>query len=349
MSNCLNNIKFNIDNIDNNKKIDKIDADTSIIDNNIINNNNNITNNNNDIDIINNKQIFSTENLLIDEYIEQYFQKLIVPLLPNMKNYKFAVSGPIAAGKSTLLQILYSLFNKYKFKIGILPEYINSDPEIGSELLDRFIKKDITNATFQNYILDVYKNSYLQIDNDINILMMERVPDDAILIFANITNCNTPEDMNEQTLFALYNKMLDYDKRYGFPSYLNDETEYITYFGNVNDIIINVIDIIAQDVKNKVKSRIIGLKADEKISASRIKKRGRVEELNYDINYLRQISHAYDVIFKIKDLNEIHKKKLKDELMLQNINNKDYLIQLEKINHKYNIRFTNIGRIVDEF
>ena len=35
--------------------------------------------------------------------------------------------------------------------------------------------------------------------------------------------------------------------------------------------------------------------------------------------------------------------------MLHNIDNKDYLIQLKKINHKYNIRFTNIGRIVDEF
>ena len=295
------------------------------------------------------KPIFSNENLFIDEYTEQYFNKVIVPLLPNMKNYKFAVSGPIAAGKSTLLQILYSLFNKNKFKIGILPEYINSDPKIGSELLDRFIKKDITNATFQNYILDVYRNSYLQIDKDINILMMERVPDDAILIFANITNCNTPEDMNEQTLFALYNKMIDYDKKYGFPSYFNNETEYITYFGNIDDIIINVIDIIASDIKNNVKSRIIGLKADEKISVSRIKKRGRVEELNYDINYLRQISHAYNEIFKIKDLNEIHKRKLKEQLEIKNINEQEYLNEIEKIDRKYNIRFTNIGRIVDEY
>jgi hypothetical protein len=148
--------------------------------------------------------------------------------------------------------------------------------------------------------------------------------------------------MNEQSLFALYNKMIDYDKRYGFPSYLDHNTKYITYFGNIDDVIINAIDIIADDIKNGVKSRIIGLKADEKISISRIKKRGRAEEMNYDINYLKQISHAYNEIFKIKDLN----KKYKDAL---NINDENYSKQVEMIDRKYNIRFTNIGRIVDEY
>jgi len=286
--------------------------------------------------------IFSTEELKIDSYIEDYFKKMLLPLKSKMKGYKFSVSGPISAGKSTLLEKLYMLFIKYEFNVGILQEYINSDPTIGSELLSRFIAGQTTNSTFQNYILDTYKNSYTKIDTNSNIIMMERVPDDSILIFANITNKNKPEDMYELTLYSLYEKMLKYDKLCDFPSYLDNDTHIESFIGNIDDIILSVIDTIANDIETGINKRIIGLKVDVNICISRIKRRGRKEESNYDPNYLSQIIHAYDEIFRIKNLNTLMKKQI-------DLNDNDYINKIEEINKKYNIRFTNMGRLIDMY
>lgn len=286
--------------------------------------------------------IFSTEDLKIDSYIEEYFKKMLLPLKSKMKGYKFSVSGPISAGKSTLLEKLYMLFIKYEFNVGILQEYINSDPTIGSELLSRFIAGQTTNSTFQNYILDTYKNSYAKIDTDSNIIMMERVPDDSILIFANITNKNKPEDMYELTLYSLYEKMLKYDKLCDFPSYLDNDTHIESFIGNIDDIILSVIDTIANDIERGINKRIIGLKVDVNICISRIKRRGRKEESNYDPNYLNQIIHAYDEIFRIKNLNTLMKKQI-------DLNDNEYINKIEEINKKYNIRFTNMGRLIDMY
>lgn len=281
---------------------------------------------------------FSNEHITIPPNVHQYFEEHVVPLMDKMCGYKLAVSGPISAGKSTLLQILFNLFNEYKFKAGVLPEYINSDPHIGSELLGRFITKKITNATFQNYILDVYKESYNNLKSGgHNVIMMERVPDDSILIFANITNCNTPEDLNEQTLFALYCKMLEYDKSCDFPSYIDSTTELIDFTGSVEDILIAVMDTIIHDITTGVKKRIIGLRADINVCVSRIKRRGRNEEQDYDRNYLQQIIHAYDEIFKIKRLNAAAKSAAQSEQ------------EHTQIDRKYNIRFTNIGKLIDDY
>lgn len=287
-------------------------------------------------------QVFSTETLTITPYVEQYFEKMLVPLKAEMKNYKFAISGPISAGKSTLLQILYMLLVKFGFEIGILQEYINSDPITGSELLGRFINGDTTNSTFQNYILDNYRKSYSKINKDVNIVMMERVPDDSILIFANITNRNKPEDMNELSLYALYNKMLQYDNECDFPSYLDINTHIESFIGNIDDVLLSIIDVIANDIKTGIKKRIIGLKVDVNTCIARIKRRGRKEESNYDPNYLKQIIHAYDEIFRIKNLNLLMKSQI-------DLNDPKYDEKLMDINKKFNIRFTNIGRLIDSF
>ena len=288
------------------------------------------------------EHVFSTETLTITPYVEQYFEKMLVPLKGDMKGYKFAISGPISAGKSTILQLFYMLCIKYGFEVGVLQEYINSDPTIGSELLGRFILGKTTNTTFQNYILDTYRDSYHKIKSDANIIMMERVPDDSILIFANITNRNKPEDMNELSLYTLYNKMLEYDKTCDFPSYLDSDTHIESFIGNIDDVLLSIIDIIVNDIKTGIKKRIIGLKVDVNTCIQRIKRRGRKEESNYDPNYLNQIIRAYDEIFRIKNLNSLMKSQI-------DLTDPKYDEKVSEINKKFNIRFTNMGRIIDNF
>jgi len=292
--------------------------------------------------------IFTDEQITIDPFVDNYFEKKIVPILPKMKNYKIVKDGAISAGKSTGLEYLYMLFKKYGANIAVLQEYINSDKEIGPKFLGRFISKDITNATFQNYILDTYKSTYNNIikqNPDYNIMMMERVPDDSILIFANITNRNSPEDLNEQTLFALYNKMNQYNKECDFPSYSDPETKFVEFVGAVDDIMINIIDTIVDDIENGITKRIIGLSVNTDVCISRIKRRGRKEEQNYDKAYLAQIIHSYNEIFRIKRLNEEAKK----EISSKNMSEEEKMKEYKEIDKKYNIRFTNIGRLIDNF
>lgn len=287
---------------------------------------------------------FSSESLPPIQIVEEYFEKTLVPLIPKFKKYRFAISGAISAGKSTTLQYLQNLFNKYTFSTDVVPEYIDVEPDLGPKLLDRYIKGSISNATFQNFILDTYRNTYNMIkDKHYNILMFERVPDDSILIFANIKNRDDPEGVDEQTLFALYGKMMRYNKLCDFPSYCDNETKFDQLMsGTIEDVLINIIDIIAYDINNGITKRIIGLSTDIITCMSRIKRRGRKEELAYSKEYLNSIITAYNNIFEIRTENN-KKKEMVDK------NDPDYDRKIDNINKIYNIRFTNIGRIIDPY
>ena len=282
---------------------------------------------------------FSDESLPeLSKEVYEYFDKNILPLRDKFNKYQFVIDGAISSGKSTLLQLMYNLFTSRDFKIINMPEYLNVEPVIGPKLLSKYISTEITNSTFQNFILDVYRSEYVRHKNEnCNIMFFERIPDDAILIFANITNRNHPEDLNEQTLFALYNKLLEYNKMCNFPSYRDSKTQFSHVIGDIEDKIFSIFDIIVNDIKQGINKRIIGLSTDLKTSLSRIKRRGRIEELNYDVNYLQAIINAYEKIYKIKELNYE---------MIKDIKNEN---EIELINNIYCIRFTNIGSLIDPF
>lgn len=287
---------------------------------------------------------FSSESLTPLTDVDEYFKIKLVPLKDKFNKYSFAISGAISAGKSTTLQHLYNLFNKYNFKTVTIPEYIDVEPDLGPKLLSRYIDLSITNATFQNFILDTYRNTYNKIkDNDYHVSMLERVPDDSILIFANIMNRNHPEGLDEQTLYSLYGKMTRYNKLCDFPSYCDASTKFNQLIsGNIEDVLINIIDIIYDDINSGVTKRIIGLTTDIITCISRIKRRGREEESAYSKEYLESIINAYNNIFKIRIMNNEMKAKI-------NKDDPNYESKIEEINKIYNIRFTNIGRIIDPF
>ena len=244
---------------------------------------------------------FTTDAITITQRIQNYFNTNIKPLLPKLQGYQLAIDGPISSGKSTSLEHLLRLFSEV-IDVEVVPEYINSEPVIGPMLLDKFISDNITNSTFQNFILDCYHSSVKLLNSDYKLRLFERIPDDSILIFANLTNYNKPEDLDEFALYHLYNKMIKYDHVDNYPSYLDDETKFIRIQScSIEDVIITILSIIKSDVVEGIKKRIIGLNVDLSSCIIRIEERGRECESKYEPSYLNGIIKTYDKIFTKKE------------------------------------------------
>ena len=247
---------------------------------------------------------FTSDSITITPRIQNYFNNHIVPLLPQLSNYQLAIDGSISSGKSTSLEHLLKLFKDVlkENTLQVVPEYLNAEPIIGPMLLDKFITKEITNSTFQNFILDCYHSTVKGLNEKFQLRLFERIPDDSILIFANLTNYNTPEDLDEFALYHLYNKMIKYDHLDNYPSYLDNETKFIKIQScSVEDVVITILSIVKSDIIDGVKKRIIGLNVDISSCIIRIQERGRECESKYTPEYLNGIIKTYDKIFAKKE------------------------------------------------
>lgn len=245
----------------------------------------------------NKKLMFSTENITISQEVENYFKDKIVPLKDKFKNYKLVITGPISAGKSTALEYLYILFNKYNFITQPILEYINYDQKLGYELLTKYINKEISNSTFQNYILDTYQTQFRKAGNNKNIFLFERTIDDSIMCFANISHYNHV-DLEDFDLYALYTKMKKLDQEYEIPNYTDKDINFDKIVSTcIEDTIISIIDFIENDIIKGNNKRIIGLSTCLKISRKRILNRGRESENNYTDDYLEMIINYYEKLY----------------------------------------------------
>lgn len=241
-------------------------------------------------------KIFSADCFNIPKEVEEYFVETIVPLKHKFDSYKLSITGAIASGKSTVLQMLYNLFDKYEFETETIPEYIGLDPTLGHELLKRRISGELTNTTFQNYIMDTYDNKMKKI-NPHQICFIERLPDDSILCFSNISNYFNQKDLTDLELYVLYVKTKALVAKYGIPSYINCTNFSSIVSNNVADMLMLIIDSIRDDVNNGIQKRIIGLSVSLEVSLQRLKRRSREGEEKYDKGYLNTIINFYENLY----------------------------------------------------
>lgn len=247
--------------------------------------------------------IFSDEELNVEKYFT-LFENTILPLKNKFNNYQFVVTGAIGSGKSTILEILNQLFLKYNFKVHTVPEYLGIDLELGNKLLKRKIENNISNTTFQNYIMDQYKNrlesnSKYQCD----VCLYERLPDDSILCFSNISNFDKV-DLTNFDLFVLDKRMKALNERFNIPTYRNDRSKFeIFTLTELEPLIESIFDLIKSDIENGISHRIIGLDVSTNITLKRIKKRNREGEDGYSYDYLNRIVNYYKQLYKIMKKN----------------------------------------------
>lgn len=277
--------------------------------------------------------MFSSENKTVDNVVEDYFVKNLLPLKDKFKNYQIAITGPISVGKSTMLEYLYKIFNKYNFITEAIPEYISLDPDVGIKMLGRFIKREITNTTFQNYIMDTYVSKFKSLKQEYQVCLIERLPDDSILCFANIAHKTHPEDVSLFELFVLFDKIKFCDIKYNLPSYIvKDEDkeaykklkigqdEIFNYYLreteaikrqhkiNFSEIVSNEIEstliTIMKQIKDDISTglyhyHIFGLSASLETTRLRLELRSREGESDYSDDYLNSIIKYYNNLYEV--------------------------------------------------
>lgn len=250
-----------------------------------------------------------------NENIQCFYEKIGSP---DFYNYQLCVTGPIGAGKTTLIEALKCLFkslvensankDQYSESVQELPEYLGIDPEFGQRILERKINKEISNTTFQNYIVDMYSLRLRQLNDKFMIRFIERLPEDSVLCFSNISNFH---DRDNKDKFEKYLELSDFDlytikqrfdnlkDLYELPSYADKHTQFINISScDFNDLIMSVIDIIAEDLHSGVTKRIIGLDLSFEITLRRIMKRNRNGESNYSKDWLKMICNFYSKLYQ---------------------------------------------------
>ena len=218
----------------------------------------------------------------------------------DIKDYQLVITGPIGVGKSTVINNLYDILLNQHVKFNIIKEYIDGDLQLGPKMLFDYINGKITNITFQNYILDYYYSEFNKLENK-NIVIYERIPDDALLIFANLTNYNNPNDFNITDLSKLFDRCVNCNSKFDIPSFMSSDSKF-TEITNINTLntLSQIVNIINEDFKNHISKRIIGLTTDTKELQNRVNKRERDGESKYSFKYLDKINNSYKKLYKLK-------------------------------------------------
>ena len=212
--------------------------------------------------------------------------------------YSISITGPIGVGKSTLINnIIVKLQNLYPDKkIAIIKEYIDYDQLLGQTLLNRFIDGKISNASFQNYILDTYEEQ-MKNNTDADILIFERTLDDSVICFANIVH--SEGKISDLDLLTLQYKVQNLDKKFNIPNYYFN-TEFLELLSSNQEDTTNItINKIMDDIEKGVKCRIIGLNIDLTTSKYRIQMRNRDNEDKYEDSYLMKIIKYYNSVYEV--------------------------------------------------
>lgn len=197
--------------------------------------------------------------------------------------YTLAITGPIGAGKSSLIKNL-----KKKLNCSIIPEYIDGDPIFGLEMLKRFIDGKISSLTFQSYILDYYANIICNENNYENIVLLEKLPYDSVYCFGYVAFKNG--NLTKQEFDVLVEKLQKINAN--FPNY--KESLIVIESDTSENVLNKTLKIINEDIKNNIKHRVIYLRCNLETCKERIAIRNRSGEDNYPDNYLQQIIDFYE-------------------------------------------------------
>lgn len=217
------------------------------------------------------------------------------------KNYNLVLTGSVGVGKSTLSQLVYECFKMNNItNVKIYPEYIQykyNNDSIGDDILNLRKNGIIDTETFQHFILDIWdfqlKTNEFNKNDSINIL--ERLPDDAIFCFSK--EAYEQNVISKESYFNLcvkYKKIID---TYNVPTIKDCRIKVINN-DNLNNTLNEILNVIRYDFENGITNRIIGLKTDERKYIQRIKQRGRISEIETNIEIFKHYNKFYDEMYK---------------------------------------------------
>lgn len=210
------------------------------------------------------------------------------------KHYNLCITGPIGVGKSTMLNSLKQFFSNYN--IQELPEYLGIDIKHGQTMLERKINGELSNLTFQNYVIDMYKMKLKELSDDFDIRLCERIPEDSVYCFSNLSNFDG--ELSDFELYVLKERFDKLKNQYNLPSYGDKQTEFtIVDACNFIESFGEIVNIVTHDLEQGITKRVIGLTAPFEIVYERIVKRARNGEEKYDKAWLKTITDFYDKLY----------------------------------------------------
>ena len=219
------------------------------------------------------------------------YKQIHLVMASNDQRYNIIISGPIGAGKSTLITNIAKYYEQKGYDYGIIPEYIDG-MEDGPQKLDDWISGKISLQEFQDYITASSDVLNKLVENK-PFKIYERVPIEGAEIFSKDSEIY-PRILNQAN--ALHEK-------YSIPNMFHQApySMYINANQNEKSVFKRVKKIIEKDLKHNIPWRLIYLRVDPNTSSQRVLKRGRDYEMNYDSEYLQKIINRYEQLFFKKD------------------------------------------------
>ena len=191
-----------------------------------------------------------------------------------------AFSGPVASGKSTIMEAVYKRLSS-SHTVHIIREYIDALPD-ANDKLTAYLNGQLSAYAFQNYILD-YFDASSKLINDYDYVLCERCPLEGLKFFARLDVKNKRMTEDE------YKKLID-------------RATSLTFYPNPSDAKIMSIDtdlLTPSDITDEIISYvdevdIVQLKANPTTIKERIRQRGRQCEIDaYSDEYLKFMCDMY--------------------------------------------------------
>ena len=208
-------------------------------------------------------------------------------IIQHEHEYDIVVTGPIGAGKTTLVKKLINYFLNQQADLGVVPEYIDGMKNGPTKLAD-WLSGKITQEEFQDYLLDAYDYLNHKVYNQ-KIRLFERTPIEGAIIFSQGTN------IYEKTLHGsaqLHDKYSIPDPQIEVP-YIIDASQ------TIEEVFQAATKIIEEDRMTQTRKRIIYLRIDDETVYNRVNKRSRKGEDAYSKDYLSLIINRYETMFRL--------------------------------------------------
>lgn len=228
-------------------------------------------------------------------------------------DYRCCITGAIGVGKSCAYEaVAKTLDAEYKDKFRAIREYIDADgiQETSKHLLNLYLRGQLSDACFQNYIQSYYVNELLTNYKPGQIILMERSMSDSVAIFCNIAN--RKNKLSDVDLALMYNNCINCDCVNDFPNYfiknfevsvIKTEDKLQTY----NDI----MKVIESDIKDGIKNRVICLSNDAETCFDRVIERSRSCE-SYSFEDIENNVNYYENLYKLLTNDDVKEIRLTD-------------------------------------
>lgn len=232
----------------------------------------------------------------VDQFMQTFGDRACKP-------YNIVITGPVAAGKSTVCRYISSFIESHMklFTVKNYLEYLDYNEDLGAKILKMKLSGDVASLTLQSFVLDMWnvqlrENGFKdKLPNTINIF--ERMPEDSINCFCKAGYDNG--ELTEREYEVLMDKFLKISNEFGLFRYSKKIPYNIVENYSLDSTFREILEIILSDLSHGVANRVIILKIDLKTCLERVGVRGRANEASVATNIYQAYAQYYNDLVRM--------------------------------------------------